>query len=273
MKVTRRTKISEIIKHDKNAIEAIISVNSHFEKLRNPILRKVLAPRVTIEDAARIGKCKVNDLFSALSKIGFETEHISSDNTESVVQDSKRISEARNGGKIKKLEVRPTLSGGADPFTDIMKELKTVPEGYALEVINTFEPTPLIKILEKKGYESMVVTEGDVVRTYFLKTGDSTETEKGNDSNFELQKVTINELDSARDKFAQKVREVDVRNLEMPLPMVTILGELEELPDDYALYVHHKKIPQYLLPELKDRGFKSIAAEIDEGNVKMLIHR
>lgn len=71
MKVTRRTKISEIIKHDKNAIEAIISVNSHFEKLRNPILRKVLAPRVTIEDAARIGKCKVNDLFSALSKNWF----------------------------------------------------------------------------------------------------------------------------------------------------------------------------------------------------------
>lgn len=56
MKINRQTKISAIIRHNSAAIEAI---NPHFNKLRNPILRKVLAPRVTVEDAALIGGCKL----------------------------------------------------------------------------------------------------------------------------------------------------------------------------------------------------------------------
>ena len=65
---------------------------------------------------------------------------------------------------------------------------------------------------------------------------------------------------------------MDVRDLEMPLPMVTILKELEELKEGNVLYVHHKKIPQYLLPELAERNFKTWIAEVDDENVKLLIH-
>jgi hypothetical protein len=44
--------------------------------------------------------------------------------------------------------------------------------------------------------------------------------------------------------------------------MVTILNELEALPQGHALYVHHKKMPQYLLPELEERRFKTIAVRL-----------
>ena len=76
-----------------------------------------------------------------------------------------------------------------------------------------------------------------------------------------------------KEKFKGHCRETDVRDLEMPLPMVTILAELENLNSGDALLVHHKKIPQYLLPELADRNFKVWIAEIEEGNVKLLIHK
>ena len=59
----------------------------------------------------------------------------------------------------------------------------------------------------------------------------------------------------------------------MPLPMVTILKELEELKENEALYVHHKKVPQYLLPELVERNFKTWIADVGENNVKLLIHK
>ena len=48
--------------------------------------------------------------------------------------------------------------------------------------------------------------------------------------------------------------------------------ELEELKEGDMLFVHHKKIPQYLLPELAERNFKTWIAEVDDENVKLLIH-
>ena len=59
----------------------------------------------------------------------------------------------------------------------------------------------------------------------------------------------------------------------MPEPMVTILNELERLPEDYCLFVNHKRIPQYLLPELEKRNFTFTALEINENDVKLLIYK
>ncbi len=55
--------------------------------------------------------------------------------------------------------------------------------------------------------------------------------------------------------------------------MMTILEELDQLPADHALYVNHKRIPMFLLPELEDRKFEHRSWEIEEGNVKLLIFK
>jgi hypothetical protein len=59
----------------------------------------------------------------------------------------------------------------------------------------------------------------------------------------------------------------------MPLPMVTILSELEKLPEHKALFVLHKKVPVYLLPELKDRGFSYLIQNTPDDKVNLLIYR
>ena len=173
MKINAQTRISAIINHNKEAIEVIAKINPHFKKLKNPILRKVLAPRVNIADAARIGNCEVFDFLSALATIGFEieTDTVYSEPTaqpEATKQENLSISEAVEAGKFKSLDVRPILSQGTDPFKHIMDEIKELPDGVVLEVVNTFEPTPLIKILNNKGYASLVKTDGGVVKTYFM---------------------------------------------------------------------------------------------------------
>ena len=38
MKVSEKTKISALIKEDKAVIDVIASINSHFKKLKNPVL-------------------------------------------------------------------------------------------------------------------------------------------------------------------------------------------------------------------------------------------
>ncbi len=269
MKINSQTKISIILKHNKDAIEAIASINPHFNKLRNPILRSILAPRVTVEDAAKIGKCSIADILNKLSAIGFETEYeIQKKETKQTTHPNSAIIKIIQSGKVKTLDVQPILKEGTDPFNKIMEKLKEVPEGFVLQIINSFEPTPLIKILNKKGYESYVKTEEKIVYTYFLK---GIERETSMDAF--ILKISIAEMEKEKEKFKNTLHEIDVRDLEMPLPMITVLNELENLPKGYALFVHHKKVPQYLLPELEDRHFKILISELEEGNVKLLIHK
>ncbi len=270
MKINTETKISKIIKHNKKAIDVIASINPHFNKLKNPILRSVLAPRVNIKDAARIGKCKPEDFFEALSKIGFEVENNIEIQAEEKSQIDIRITVAINSKKIETLDVRPILEKNADPFTNIMNAIKRLQDGHALEVINSFEPIPIIKILNNKGYISSVLKKNDIVKTYFLKvSGKKMENKKDTSMIFN---VSFEVFENKRANFKSKCKEIDVRKLEMPLPMVTILNEIEELEKDTALYVNHKKVPQYLLPELENKNITTWITEIGEGNVKLLIH-
>lgn len=270
MKINRSTKISEIIKNNKEAIDVIAAINPHFKKLKNPVLRKVLAPRVSIEDAARIGKCKVEDFFSALASIGFEIEYIDKESPAITSDENTEIQQAISFGKVKRLDVRPVLERGADPFKIIMDEIQSLPNGFVLEVVNSFEPTPLIKILNKKGYTSFISRNNEVISTFFLKAGELKQETKTSQSL--IYYVPMVKLEQEKERFAALCKEMDVRDLEMPLPMITILNELEELQLGQALFIHHKKVPQYLLPELEERKVKTWISEIDDGNVKLLIH-
>lgn len=271
MKINSQTKISVLIKENPETIDAIISVNPHFSKLKNPLLRGILASRTTIGDAARIGKCDIDALFKSLTEIGFDIEK------DAIVKENKieqsvnpEIMSAIKLAKVTSLDVRPTLARGGDPFNEIMGELMRLQDGFALEVINTFEPTPLITIANTRGYASMVETKEDVVYTYFFKVAEAKEEAGSNNLVF---RVSVSEHEERRANCKKDIHEIDVRDLEMPLPMITILKELEELKENGALYVHHKKVPQYLLPELAERKFKTWIAEVDENNVKLLIHK
>ena len=81
------------------------------------------------------------------------------------------------------------------------------------------------------------------------------------------------DFDKLLNAFGNSVVQLDVREFEMPQPLVKILNALEKLPKDHALFVQHKKIPQYLLPELAEQHFNWRIKEIAEGNVQLLIFR
>lgn len=270
MVINSKTRISKLIEHNIETIEVISSINKHFRKLRNPFLRKALAPRVSIADAARIGGVPVCVMIDKLKEIGFKTDDDCGCET-ALPKDKYRLSKKdfdMRKETIVELDVRPILEGGTDPFEAIMAKLKTMNERHTLLIINTFEPIPLLNILKKKGYAYETERpENGVVHTY-LEKYDGEAKEVGDEA-------TTSELsfELAEQKFAGKMKEVDVRDLEMPMPMVTILEEIESIGEDRALYVHHKKLPQYLIPELEDRGYKWVSDEIDESNVKLIIFK
>ena len=172
------------------------------------------------------------------------------------------------GNKIIELDVRPILSSGVDPFEKIMETLNEINDEDTLKIINTFEPVPLINKLKTQGYTHKTERpDNGEVHTFLSKIDNFSKVE---DLKEETTDLSFEELET---KYAGKLKEVDVRDLEMPMPMVTILEEIEKLTSGEALFVHHKRLPQYLLPELEDRNFTLAEKEIDENNLKLIIYK
>ena len=267
MKITAKTKISQIIKYDKNVIDVIASINRHFRKLKNPILSKILASRVNVADAAKIGGVSTEEFLKKLQENGYEVEFNQEEKQVSQEKTTNTVMEKKN---IVTLDVRPVLSGGVDPFDEIMKTLKGMKEEDTLLIINTFEPVPLLNILQKRGYIYHTERpEPGVVHCYLQKAGPVTPT----DEVTEVKENETDDFDSIETRFKGKLTEIDVRELEMPMPMVATLEALEKLNEGEALYVHHKRLPRYLLPELENRGYKLVKKPIDENNLKLIIFK
>lgn len=262
------TKIGNILKDNPGALDAIVSLSPKFEKLRNPLLRKVIAGRTSISMAAKMGGCTPEDFFEVLQPLGFEIDTTVHEKNYSPKQKPEpgflqKISQE----KIKDLDVRGAIESGNDPLKLIMKNVKDLPNGFVLNIINSFEPTPLILLLEKQGYEAYVKNiNTKQVNTYFYKK---------NGKSFEApqEKDWSDGWDEKLEKYSAKLETIDVRELPMPLPMHNILDALSTLPEDKALYVHHKRIPVFLLPELEELNFNYRIKEVNEGNVHLLIYK
>ncbi len=268
--INSKTKISKLINANKQTIEVISSINKHFKKLNNPFLRKTLAARVSIAEAARIGGVPVCVMIDKLQEIGFEVDSECGCETVSPADKYRIIKKTSNmkKNKITEMDVRPILDGGVDPFEAIMAKLKTLNDSETLLIINTFEPIPLLNLLKKKGYVYETERpESGLVYTYLEKDDAG---EKKEVKAVLKEQVSFDEIAA---KFKDNLNEIDVRDLEMPMPMVTILEALEQLKEGQALYVHHKKLPQYLIPEMEDRGYKWVSKEIDDDNIKLIIFK
>jgi len=267
MTINADTKIATLLKQSPGAMEAIISINPKFEKLRNPLLRKLMAGRTSIRMASKISGSSLEEFYSKLEPLGFEINKTITGDTNEERPTLPVFFNSLKPEQIVEFDVRAIIDAYEDPLSLIIKKVKSILPGEALKIINSFEPTPLILLLEKQGFESYVDTVDDqLVETYFYK--------KDND------KVAIGEAEDRKEdwddclqRFQNKIQTIDVRGLEMPGPMLTILDAIENLPAETALFVYHKRIPVFLLPELKDRKFDYRIKEIRDNEVHLLIFK
>ena len=269
MYINENTKISVLINFNPKSVDAIVSISNNFDKLKIPILRKVLASRVSIKQAAKIGGSSVDEFYNKLIPLGFKIKENTINSKKNLVEPSSNHFQEINEDNVTDLDVREMLKAGKDPFNIIMNALSNLSTNSVLKIINTFEPTPLISILSKKGYvHNTIVIEKQLVHTYFKKDSAIIFDNKEISDNNSSEEITI-----VLKSFGTNIKELDVRHLEMPLPMAMILNELPSLPDDYILLVNHKKVPKFLFPELAERGYQWRIQIISENNVKLFIFK
>lgn len=268
MLVNQHTKIAALLKQHPEALNTIVSLNPKFEKLRNPFLRKLMAGRVSIGMAAKIAGCAEEDFYGALKPLGFTSENGGKEKEGNTKQRPPFL-QSIQPEQVVELDVRPTLKAGKDPLKQILAKVKALAPAEVLKIINTFEPTPLILMLKKKGFQSWTDTGRPTqVETWFFR-------ENGVKAGPETLLPTAGNEDweQVKERFAGRLREIDVRELEMPQPMMTILESLETLPQAHALFIVHKRMPVFLLPELVQQGFDYRSRQLSDNEVHLLIFR
>jgi uncharacterized protein (DUF2249 family) len=296
MRIDSNTKISKILKAKPEAIDIIADINTNFRKLQNPILRRSLAARVSVSDAARIGKVDVNTFLKALENIGFEVDYIDADTANKKQTNS--IPPDFSNKEIVTLDVRPIIAEGKDPFGHINKVAKKIKPQQVLLIINDFEPIPLVEFLvsknfihwltqddegnyltyfklncKKANFFQRLLGKKDIPCQFHSVSKDDEKEVKTEKRVKEVGESNPQKFDEIQEKYKGKLSEIDVRDLEMPLPMQNILLGIEKLNDGEALFVHHKRIPQFLLPELKKRNWQYVAKEINPDYTYLIVYK
>jgi len=274
MVINEHTRVSEVIKANAESIAAIAALAKPLRKLNNPLLRRVMAPRVTLAEAAAIGGCSLADIRAALEPLGFHFATVGSAGSPDVHAPAQRLEWLASAGDTEKdfFDVRGIIESGDDPLKAIVQRYRALPPGNLLCIINSFIPYPLLSLLEKKGAKSYVeAVTANEYHTWFFKPGVSQEeTETAPTDRVVMHDGPSFERILATYPEAQRIR-LDVRPLPMPQPMETILETLPSLAPNQVLYIQHKRVPLHLLEELADQAYTAHIHEVGEGDVRMLV--
>jgi len=270
--INQHSKIAAIIRANKDSIPAIASLARPLEKLKNPLLRKLLAARVTVAEAAKIGGCTLQDFAAVLAPLGFTFEFTDNAGHEAAAQKPAWLTHIPEEN-IRSFDVRPLLAAGNDPLKAIMQQYSELQGGSILRIVNSFIPYPLIKLLEKKKAQCFTAAVSAAeYHTWFLKPAEENTLQTAAAGNVFVE--TEQSFATVCSNFSgDQISEIDVRQLEMPGPMERILQYLEQQSDGQALYVYHKRVPVYLLEELADKAWHIHILTYSATDTRLLIFK
>ncbi len=176
------------------------------------------------------------------------------------------LADAEHDGQ--KLDVRPLLERGEDPLLHVIQASMTVPPDGFLVLDVPFNPTPLRGVLAGQGFSSFGRKLGaNHWRIAFRRDGLST---SGDET---AGDECAGPAGGERTWEEGGVLHADVRGLEPPVPMLTILRLVKGKLAGDQLIVHHEREPMYLIPELAELGWQVEQVPGDEGEVRLRISR
>jgi uncharacterized protein (DUF2249 family) len=274
MHLTPSTPISDILRFKPEALEAILALSPLFQELHNPLLPRVLASGTTVGQAAAIVGCSVEDFYHALGPLGYtipvldpygeekSAAHEPAPNSRPIWLDNNRA--------LRYFDVRLLLEKGRETTGAVLQEIQTLAPDEVLCVITPFVPLPLIALLTRRGFHHWTDHRPDhSIYTYFFHSSELAAPAETP----EAVATGLENFDALVGTYSDRLLTVDVRRLDSRQPMLAILENLEQLPSDHALFVHHEQVPVPLLCELEERGYEYDICEMGEDDVKLLIRR
>ena len=255
--------VARLLEEHPELIEVLAAYHPHFKQLRNRLLRRVMAPRVTVAQAAGMAGVPAEELLTVLRRavgdaLRPETPHLEAPHRGEGGSPPRELADVAEGRQVH-VDVREDIRQDVEPFARIMAAVKVLGDDQVLVLRAPFEPIPLYDVLGKRGFAHW------------------TERHAADDWSVAFYRDVAPPLGPApvaalATKPARRVV-LDVRGLEPPQPMVRVLEEIERLRADAELEVRHDRRPVFLYPQLDDRGFVHETDEPEPGLVRILIRR
>ncbi len=264
--ISRDTKVGQMLKEHPQTLAVLLETSPHFSKLQNPLLRKALAPRVTIEQAAKIAGVNLSELLQKLNqKIGANMPIPETPSAAAPAQHNAGRPQFLDKLQPVDLDVRPLLQGGTDPLKTILRHADQLAPHQYLHLINSFEPIPLYSVLGKRGFDHFTEFLDGAFHVQFYRRLPAT---PGTMSK-EQEKTGAKPAAPTREKIIT----LDVRALSPPEPMMKILALIPQLDEKTLLFVHHHREPLFLYEKLQAQGCKWQVEKIAENDFHVKIWR
>lgn len=258
-------KISEVLQHYPESLDLLVGLTPAFEKLRNPLMRKVQSRLVTVAQAAEIAGISPAELTRRLNQAAGITPPETIDVEPETTAPDSPAPWAGTAPVVAELDVRPIMARGEEPFQAIMKTARGVLPGQAFRLLVGFEPFPLYDALAKLGFANAPSEQDGVWNILFYRTPAADE------PSAQEAAPQPDGLDWDAPAIAEVT--IDVSELVPPEPMIKILQALETLPPNGRLLVHHVRRPMHLYDRLNEMGYPHDTRELSPGHVEVLIEK
>jgi hypothetical protein len=273
-------KLQSLFERDERLIDVVASHSPQLAKLRHSPMRRIMARVTTVAQAARLCKMSVDSLVHDLNHaIGIDTapgDTTSGNATDASDETAAAQWSIPSSVSVVELDVREELSKGGEPFSRIMGAVGGLGEREVLHLRAPFEPVPLFAVMQKRGFAHRTEQHADDDwSVWFFRQEMAVEFPTTATTAAQAADVTTPNPATPGAENAPARTEVwlDVRDMEPPEPLVRTLEALESLPADSMLVQRNMRVPQFLLPILRERGFHFTIDEPQSNEVHVRIWR
>jgi uncharacterized protein (DUF2249 family) len=256
--ISSDTNVGSLLDARPDLVEFLAGYHPRFARLRNRLLRRVMAPRVTLGDAARIAGIDPHALVAAVRDAAGESTPAEPAAAVKAWQPTPMPAflAALPDTARTTLDVRDAIGRGEEPFERIMAAIRDLPRAGVLLLRVPFEPLPLYDVLGRRGFARWTERRAadDWAVCFWRELA----------ADAPAPPATIATAGAAT---------IDVRGLPPPQPMVLVLERLTDLAEGETLEVLHERRPVFLYPQLDERGFSHETDEPAPGLVRIRIRR
>ena len=149
------TRLKKALDLDPRVVDYVVSLNPHdFERLRNPFMRRMMAPRISLSRVAAMAGVPVGELLRNVAALGGAA--VKPGYREERLPQSPEVAPSWVAGagptRVRTVNLLPLDDAlDADPMLPVMREVKGLSPGEVLLVKHRWETQPFYDVWEKMG--------------------------------------------------------------------------------------------------------------------------